>query len=44
MQASQASQAGLATPILPQPRVDLIDIAVPPSVRCSRVSTAIRDA
>ncbi len=40
----QASQAGLATPKLPQPRVDLIDIAAPPSVHCSRVGTAIRKA
>ena len=40
----QASQAGLAKPKLPQPRVDLIDIAAPPSVRCSRVGTAIREA
>ena len=37
----QASQAGLAAPKLPQPRVDLIDIAAPP---CSRVGTAIREA
>ncbi len=36
----QASQAGLATPKVPQPRVDLIDIAAPPSIRCSRVGTA----
>ncbi len=40
----QASQAGLAAPKLPQPRVDLINIAAPPSVRCSRVGTAIREA
>ncbi len=40
----QASQAGLATSKLPQPWVDLIDIAAPPSVRCSRVGTAIREA
>ena len=40
----QASQAGLATPKLPQPRVDLIDIAAPPSVRCSRIGTAILEA
>ena len=40
----QASQAGLAAPKLPQPRVDLIDIAAPPSVRCSSVGTAIREA
>ncbi len=40
----QASQAGHATPKLPQPRVDLIDIAAPLSVRCSRVGTAIRKA
>jgi hypothetical protein len=40
----QASQAGLAKPKLPQPRVDLIDIAAPLSVRCSRIGTAIREA
>ncbi len=40
----QASQAGLAAPKLPQPRVDLINIAAPPSVRCSRVGTAIWEA
>ncbi len=40
----QASQAGRATPKLPQPQVDLIDIAAPPSVRCSLVGTAIREA
>ncbi len=38
----QASQAGLATPKLPQPQVDLIDIAAPPSFRCSSVGTAMK--
>jgi hypothetical protein len=40
----QVSQAGLAAPKLPQPLVDLIDIAAPLSVSCSRVGTAIREA
>ncbi len=44
--ASQASQAGLAAPKLPQPQwqVDFIDIAAPLSARCSSVGTAIRKA
>ncbi len=40
----QASHAGLATPKLPQPLVDLIDIAALQSVRCSSIGTAIREA
>ncbi len=40
----QASQAGLAAPKLPQPRVKLVEIAAPPTVRCSCVGTAIREA
>ncbi len=40
----QASQEGLAKPKLPQPLVDLIDIAAPQSVRWSSVCTAIREA
>jgi hypothetical protein len=39
----QASQARLAAPKLPQPRVDLLDIAGPPSVSSS-VGKAIRKA
>ncbi len=39
-----ASQAGLAKPKLPQPRVDLIDIAAPQSVRWICVGAAIREA
>ncbi len=41
---AQASQVGLAAPKLAQPRVDLIDIAAPPSVRCSSVGAAILEA
>jgi len=39
----QASQARLTTPKLPQPCVNLIDIAATPSIRCSCVSTAHRE-
>ncbi len=37
----QASQAGLATPKLPQPQDDLVDIANQQSVRCSRADSAL---
>jgi hypothetical protein len=40
----QTTQAGLAAPKLPQPRVDLIDIAAPPSVSCSSVGATEREA
>jgi hypothetical protein len=40
----QTTQAGLAAPKLPQPGVNLVHIAVPPSVCSSRVSATIRKA
>ncbi len=40
----QASQAALAMPKSPQPRVALIDIAAPLSIRCSRIGTSILEA
>ncbi len=40
----QTTQAGLAAPKLPQPWVDLIDIAAPPSVSCSSSGAAEREA
>ena len=40
----QATQAGLAAPKLPQPQVDLIDIAAAPSVSCSSVGTSERES
>ena len=40
----QTTQAGLAAPKLPQPGVNLVDIAAPPSVCSNRVSATIRKA
>ena len=40
----QTTQAGLAAPKLPQPGVNLVDIAAPPSVCSSRVSATVRKA
>ena len=40
----QTTQAGLAAPKLPQPGVNLVHIAAPPSVCSSRVSATIRKA
>ncbi len=40
----QTTQAGLAAPKLPQPGVNLADIAAPRSVCSSRVSATIRKA
>ena len=40
----QTTQAGLAAPKLPQPGVNLVDIAAPPSVCSSRVIATIRKA
>ena len=41
---TQTTQAGLATSKTPQPQVNLVDIAAPPSVSSSSVGTAVREA
>ncbi len=41
---TQTTQAGLATSETPQPQVNLVDIAAPPSASSYRVGTAIREA
>ncbi len=41
---TQTTQAGLATKKTPQPQVNLIDIAAPPSVSSYSVGTAKREA
>jgi len=41
---TQTTQAGLATRKTPQPQVNLVDIAAPPSVSSYRVGTAIRES
>jgi hypothetical protein len=40
----QTTQAGLAAPKLPQPGVNLVDIAAPSSVCSSKVSSTVRKA